>query len=370
MILILTRRQLLCFFAFFSLTIFGLVQVFYWLGNSGRSSQSVLADQETVDLIRNIFGERNQAIIEDNLARSAALYERGTRYGVWAYEHQAQKMKYLRNWFFKQGAQLADIKFKINLCRMQRRDPKIRLTLRSATEYYYIYPDQPSLVNMMRLGAYHSIDLIEKEGRWKIAREWYLDPLADSLAMDHEQAVAVREVIALLQTQDLSNLCLRRLNAVAYADKYCGAASPSEYQYNFKYRNYNYSGGDCANFVSQVLYEGAGFRKTLTWNYEKDASQAWSNAQAFNRYMLYSGRASRIAYGDYQQVLKASYQLLPGDYVAYEKKGKVTHVSVVTGADSKGYPLTNSHNADRYRVPWDLGFGGKRIRFWLVRVHY
>ncbi|MDK2919909.1 MAG: hypothetical protein PWQ37_2642 [Candidatus Petromonas sp.] len=86
--------------------------------------------------------------------------------------------------------------------------------------------------------------------------------------------------------------------------------------------------------------------------------------------MLYSGRASKIAYGTYEQVYKASYKLLPGDFIAYEKNGKVTHISVVTGADSKGYTYVHSHNTDRYRVPWDLGWSDKGIKFWLVRVHY
>ena len=86
--------------------------------------------------------------------------------------------------------------------------------------------------------------------------------------------------------------------------------------------------------------------------------------------MIYSGRATTIASGKYKDVLNASYKLLPGDYIAYERKGKVCHISVVTGADSKGYTLVNSHNTDRYRVPWDLGWSNSNIRFRLVRVHY
>jgi len=120
-----------------------------------------------------------------------------------------------------------------------------------------------------------------------------------------------------------------------------------------------------------MLFEGGGFRKNRIWNYEKgQGSKAWLNANAFNQYMLNSGRASRIAYGSYDQILKSSFKLLPGDYVAYEKKGKVTHISVVSGQDSKGYALVNSHNSDRYRVPWDLGWNNKGIKFHLVRVHY
>lgn len=86
--------------------------------------------------------------------------------------------------------------------------------------------------------------------------------------------------------------------------------------------------------------------------------------------MLYSGRGSLITRGTYNQVFKNSFKLLPGDFIAYEKKGKVTHISVVTGIDSKGYALVNCHNTDRYRVPWDLGWSDKGIVFWLVRVNY
>ena len=112
------------------------------------------------------------------------------------------------------------------------------------------------------------------------------------------------------------------------------------------------------------------FRKTREWNYDKDGSRAWVNAQAFKNFWLWSGRASLIASGRYEKVVKASYKLLPGDFVAYEKKGEIVHISVVTGADSKGYSLVNCHNIDRYRVPWDLGWSDKGIKFWLVRVHF
>ena len=88
------------------------------------------------------------------------------------------------------------------------------------------------------------------------------------------------------------------------------------------------------------------------------------------QYLLNSGRASRIAVGNFENVYKAAYKLQPGDIVAYEEKGDIKHVSVVSGYDSKGYPLVNCHNVDRYRVPWDLGWNHEGITYWLVRVHY
>lgn len=368
----LTRKQLIFLLGF-------LAVILFWLGNSlcflwqqCTAPELTIPESEVFCLVDDIFYLRNQAILQGNLPALAGLYDRSARNGIWAYEHQAKKEKYLRNWLYKQGAKLTTIKSLIRLRRVQPRKDGIKITLLASTEYRYIYQNEPSRENLMRIGTYHSLELLQKEEQWLISREWYTDPFADALAMEKDQAEADHLFIPSQKSRNFSNLNPRRIKAVAYADEYCGAAANDEqgFKYNPKYTNFNYSGGDCANFASQVLHEGGGFRKNYTWNYGKGASRAWVNAQAFNRYMLNSGRASRIAYGTYSQVLKPSYELLPGDYIAYEKKGKVTHISVVTGTDSKGYALTNSHNADRYRVPWDLGYGDRGIKFWLVRVNY
>jgi cell wall-associated NlpC family hydrolase len=61
--------------------------------------------------------------------------------------------------------------------------------------------------------------------------------------------------------------------------------------------------------------------------------------------------------------------LQPGDIIAYEEKGEVSHVAVVVGRDSAGYLLVNSHTADRARVPWDMGWDRGTI-YWLLQVVY
>ncbi len=63
-----------------------------------------------------------------------------------------------------------------------------------------------------------------------------------------------------------------------------------------------------------------------------------------------------------KNVYKDSYELLPGDFVAYEKKGDIMHISTVTGLDSKGYALVTCHNTDRDKVPWDLGWNDKNYK--------
>ncbi|HYH03755.1 MAG TPA: amidase domain-containing protein [Bacillota bacterium] len=373
MVIVLLRKRVLWFF------LSGVV-ILYLIGffhqNEIRHSKQIwipsLSDSEVYGLIDNILRMRNQVLLDGQTASLIKLYDRSTRNGIWAYEHQIKKIKYLHEWCAKQGVKLIFVKSLIRLRKVQTLNAKIRATLMASTEYRYIYYNEPTKVNRMRIGTYHSLDLVFTDNDWRVSREWYTDPFADALEVGEAQTEANQLFITTQPPRDFDDLNQRRVQAVEYADKYCGAAADDElgFKYNRNYRNFNYSGGDCANFASQVLHEGAGFSKNRTWNYHKDASCAWVNAHVFNRYMLNSGRASKIACGSYEQVLRASYKLLPGDYIAYEKKGKVTHISVVTGADSKGYTVMNSHNADRYRVPWDLGYGDQGIRFWLVRVNY
>ena len=144
-----------------------------------------------------------------------------------------------------------------------------------------------------------------------------------------------------------------------------------EFKFNKDYKNFNPDGGDCANFASQIMYESGRFKKNSIWNYHNSSgTKAWVNAQGFKNYILNSGRGSIISKGSYEEIYKESYNLRPGDFVAYEKGGRITHVSTVTGVDSKGYALVTCHNTDRLLVPWDLGWSNKAIRFHLIRVHY
>ena len=190
--------------------------------------------------------------------------------------------------------------------------------------------------------------------------------------MERLQTDEIEARILAGEARDFSDMGERRENAVSYADRFVGAADSGEndYRYNPDYRDYNNVGGDCANFVSQVLHEGGGFKMSGSWSYQKGGSLAWLKAQNLKNYLLYSGRASLLASGSYSEVLPYSYDLLPGDIVAYAKKGKIVHVSVVTGADSRGYALVNCHNTDRYRVPFDLGWSNTGIKFFLLRVNY
>lgn len=337
------------------------------------SAQEGYTKEEASKAIEQIYEHRNKALINGDLEFIESIYERDTLYGTWAFEHEIRKEKYIKSWSEKQGVKFIEINPKVIIKKISGKGYKFSAYLLCSTEYKYCYEDQPDIINTSRIGTSHVIQLINKNGNWKIIKEWYKDPFADSLNLDNIKADDIKKYILNQDIRNFKTLNKRRIDAIDYADRYCGAASEEKYgfKYNKKYRDFNPMGGDCANFASQILFEGGKFRKNTAWNYDKGSgTRAWLNADGFKNYMLGSGRASLIAYGSYEKVYKASYKLLPGDFVAYEKKGDITHISVVTGTDSKGYSLVSCHNTDRNKVPWDLGWSDKSIRFYLVRVHY
>lgn len=340
--------------------------------------QNILADniytaEDIHQSIQQIFKNRNKAIIDRDLNLIKSIYDMDTKYGTWAYEYEKKKMDYICNWEEKQGIKFSEINPQIVIKRIKGTENKFLVNLLCSTEYKYVYIDKPEETNTSRIGTYHSLQIANQNGTWVITKEWYKDPFGDSLSLDSIKTDSIKEYILSQTSRDLSNVSSRRLNAVEYANMYCGAASEEQYgfKYNKKYRDYNPQGGDCANFASQILFEGAKFKKNFMWNYDsRGATRSWLNADGFKNYMLSSGRASLIAYGNYEKVYKTSYKLLPGDFIAYERNGDINHISLVTGVDSRGYALVSCHNSDRNKVPWDLGWSDKGIKFWLVHVNY
>lgn len=327
--------------------------------------------KEVTEEIKQLINVRNNTILTQDVETMQGLYDRSNKYGKWAYEHCLGKMNYLHNWGSKQGIVFTQIISVTDVKRIEGDESNIKTSFSVISEYRYYYKNEPDIINVFKIGTYHTMTLRKEDNNYVIVKEWYTDPFADSMSLNKITSEEISKYILNQESRDLSKIAERRKSATEYADQYCGIDEDGEGIYNKKYENFNYLGGDCANFASQMLYEGGKFKKTYSWNYNSTGgTKAWLNAQGFKDYMIYSGRASKIAYGTYEQVYKASYKLQPGDFVAYVKKGKVVHISVVTGADSKGYSLVNSHNTDRYRVPWDLGWSDKGIKFWLVHVHY
>lgn len=324
-------------------------------------------------LLENLFDYRNKAILEQNEEILKELYDIEKKTGLWAYEHEVEKMKYLKNWSSKQGVTFNEIKTEVKIRKVkEKEDDLYGIICNVATDYSYSYENEKDVKNIFRIGTEHYLNVKIKDNQYIITKEWYTDPFADSLNLENIKSDDIRSYILSQQKPDIQ-LTQEQEKAIDYAHRYCGVSTEDEYEFKFnkEYKNFNPDGGDCANFASQIMYESGRFKKNSIWNYDnRNGTKAWVNAQGFKNYILNSGRGSLISKGSYEETYKESYNLRPGDFVAYEKGGRITHVSTVTGVDSKGYPLVTCHNTDRLLVPWDLGWSNKAIRFQLIRVHY
>lgn len=324
-------------------------------------------------LLEDLFCKRNAAVVCGDSELLKEFYDLKIKVSLWAYESEAKKTQYLINWSEKQAVQFRDLKSNVRIRKVVEKEPGLfGVICDVATDFNYFYIDNPDVINHFRLGTNHYLNLKKIDDKYIITKEWYTDPFADSLDIENIKSEEISNFI-LSQTPPEFTASERLQKALDYAHTYCGVSEDEEFtfKYNSKYKNHNPDGGDCANFASQILHEGGGFKKNGTWNYEgKNGTKSWLNAQGFKNYMVGSGRASYIAKGTYQQVYKAAFNMRPGDFVAYEKKGRITHISTVTGFDSKGYPLVTCHNTDRLLVPYDLGWSNPNIRFHLIHVHY
>ena len=357
----------------------GLGSIIYKLNSKVSEIEAIKIDeddqikQQYQLLLQNLFDYRNKAILEQNEEILKELYDTDKKTGLWAYEHEVEKMKYLKNWSSKQGVTFNDIKTKVKIRKVKEKEIDLYgIICNVATDYNYSYENEKDVKNIFRIGTEHYLNVKIKDNQYIITKEWYTDPFADSLNLENIKSDDIRSYILAQQKPDIQ-LTQEQQKAIDYAHRYCGVSTEEEYEFKFnrEYKNFNPDGGDCANFASQIMYESGRFKKNSIWNYNnRDGTKAWVNAQGFKNYILNSGRGSLICKGSYEETYKESYNLRPGDFVAYEKGGRITHVSTVTGMDSKGYPLVTCHNTDRLLVPWDLGWSNKTIRFHLIRVHY
>lgn len=325
------------------------------------------------NLLETLFSQRNAAIVANDTELLKDFYDLDIKVSLWAYESEAKKTQYLINWSEKQAVIFKDITSMVKIEKVAEKEDNLYGIICSvATDFYYYYIDSPETINHFRLGTNHYLNLKYINDKYIITKEWYTDPFVDSLDIKNLKSDEIKEYILSKSKPEFSpSETLKK--AIDYAHKYCGVSEDEEFifKYNSNYKDYNPDGGDCANFASQILYESGAFKKNPTWNYSgKNGSKAWLNAQGFKNYMVYSGRASYIAKGSYQETYKEAFAMRPGDFVAYEKNGRITHISTVTGFDSKGYPLVTCHNTNRLLVPYDLGWSNDNIKFHFIHVHY
>lgn len=290
----------------------------------------------------------------------------------WALHHEHGKIRYMKQWSQNRGVRFTHSKPSIQITRIKGTANVARFYVAQSLALGYVYPNEQQ-VNMLGVGTRHIIELRKRDGTWLIGMEWYTDPLGDDTEVPDvtpalipnslpPATAALRDVVQ----AHASGKGYNREGAIRYADKYCGVAwgCGNENRYNPSYRDYNGVGGDCTNYISQVLRDGGGLRVPIITRVDSLAA-----------HLQHSGRAVLAKKGVFQQLWKeaASHSqafatwVKKGDLIAYQEKGKLEHFAIVTGFDSRGYPLVNSHTADRYHVPFDLGWDRKTV-YWLFHV--
>ena len=350
-----------------------------------------LDEKQIIGIIQNIYDDRCKALISGDWKGLKEYYDTSKKYGLWSYEHEAKRIKYIKDWSEARGIKFKDIKSTVYLKKITKKDGNYSISLTETYKFDYIYKDDINeTVNTFGTGIRHTVGLINKDDKWLMSKDWYTDFLQE--ALHSYSGIHIGEIEQKAIPTSNTQIQAKKYNrekAVQYADKYCGIAwgSGNNFKYNSKYQDYNGIGGDCTNYISQCIgdkEEGGGIPFDGTWfaSYSKygssQGSKAFVNANAFWNYILYSGKGRLIKKGTYKELTEPieGYpigvidKIEIGDLLCYEKKGKIDHFSIVTAKDSKGYPMINSHTNDRYHVPFDLGWGEDIAKFHLIHIVY
>lgn len=359
-----------------------------------KNTSSVRVDPELTLFMKQLFADRVIYLINQNNKRLHKYYLGDTTSSIRAMEHEINRAKYIQAWAKRRGIQFVNAVSDVRVIRTIKRNDKIFISTVNSLKLSYSYLYNSNAVQSFGIGTRHALTVARVNGNWHVVREWYLDPLAEnpelipdfgetlqSFAFQVDPFKYKMERLLFNRSRQYQAQQYNRKKAVAYADKYAGTAwgAGNKHRYNPKYQDYTALGGDCTNFASQCVgdkKEGGGLRMRGGWYYYRSGgSQSWVQTDAFKDFLLHSGYGRIIKKGGFSQIMNPSKkndltaigQLKPGDLIGYEIKGDVDHFSVVIGFDANGYPLVNSHTADRYHVPFDLGWD-KYTKYWLIHI--
>ena len=331
--------------------------------------------------IQSLWEALDQAAATGNSAALPPLFDLQSASGQASLRHAEARLAFVQAWARARGIRWLPPRVTVRTPSIAfRGDARVRVTAIISESWTYAYgpPGTPAPhLNTFGLGREHYMTLRMTPAGWRIAQDWFTDPLdQDTRIPGPALPSAAPAPVIPSPPRPAAVLAARggynRAGAVRYANTYCGAAPGcgNNGRYNTRLHDYNGEGGDCTNFVSQALSLGGGLRRNASWTYDGrtgEGTAAWVKAPALLNYLLASGLGRVVARGPYATVAASVGDLSPGDIIGYIEKGDVVHMALVVGFDSRGYTLVDSHTADRYRVPWDIGWD-RATQFVLVHV--
>ncbi|MFI6316541.1 amidase domain-containing protein [Nonomuraea sp. NPDC050556] len=242
----------------------------------------------------------------------------------------------------------------------------------------------------------HLITMAQTSRGWKIVSDAYVDPFNEELAADH---VTPRSEPGASDDIDVSGpadagtagtptpdllakaaaaapashpFSYNRGRAAAYADRYWRS-------YNRVYPNCNPVGGDCANFVSQALWDpgAANFPSERPYWHPGGlttcgaTATAWRYTPAQHRFFVANPRGSAYNFASLGKKGSASYtrsynirSMFIGDVIFddWTSNGEIDHVTIAVAYAGDNSTLIDAHNTNRRHTRWD--FGGSRTTYY------
>ncbi|WP_253957082.1 amidase domain-containing protein [Paenibacillus oleatilyticus] len=342
------------------------------LGPFQASAEPSSETEEVRSFLTELYRARSEFLIRDTPIDTFYLEKVPT--SQQALYLEKKRKAYFQAWASKRDIVVHTAEATLKIFRIRPTDSLVKVSLVNRMKVTYSYAQGKGTPADFGMGTRHVLTLKRENGQLRVLKEWYLDPLdidADEARL-HQPPFTSEPETESLKTDTVSQSSKKRRynreRAVAYANKYAGSAwgAGNDNRYNPKYRDYTGIGGDCTNFVSQVLgdpTEGGGLPMTHTWRYSGgNGSRAWVSTDALKSFLLYSGYGKTIASGTFDQIMRSPSapniwsKLQPGDLIAYMYNNDVDHFAVVVDKDERGLPLINCHTTDRYHVPFDLGW--------------
>lgn len=338
------------------------------------ASGGVLVQSPQVSSV-NMLRQRFETLLDGDLERIRPNYLVEDLGGEYAWDKERERTRYFRAWLLERDLTLTSSSawFEVDsIASLGRGSYRLEITEHGLYEYRpSANPSGPTHAFGSR--TVHVMEIAFSEDRWRIAYDWYADPLGDS-AIDPSKGQIAPSASG---TRPAPAQEFDRGKAAEYALRYSGVRSlPGGGKYNRSYQVYSYVGGDCANFVSQVLAAG-GLPQDYGWAYSRGGSASWTCSQDLIWHLIGSGTGRRVYWGTFAGALlplpgepRGAIGLLqPGDVIGYEISGEVAHVAVVAGFDPSGWPVIASHTADRLYSPWDLGWDRDTV-FCFIHIVY
>ncbi|WP_431089995.1 amidase domain-containing protein [Paenibacillus sp. 8b26] len=347
-----------------------------------RAEAEPVNQDEVIPFLQELFDDRTRLLMDQDKTHIEDHYLLKDKRSNYAYLHEMNRAEYIQEWAKHRKMKFVNAESSIRIARAEVLGDTAKVSLvqslKLSYEYIGSYPGQHDF----GIGTRHGITLRKKDSRWYVEREWYSDPLEENSKKIERSDLSFIPHKDPVPSEKVTHK-YNRARAVEYANKYAGITwgAGNRQRYNQKYLDYNSKGGDCTNFSSQVIgdkEEGGGLPMKSGWHYlyGNGGSQAWVQTDAFKNFLIRSGYGRIIGQGSFSDIVHSVNdrqqhlnrpQLLPGDLIAYVLKGDVDHFSVVVGFDQAGYPLVNSHTADRFRVPFDLGWD-RSTKYLLIHI--